>query len=62
VEWTGGTSFIISQGEVPKTSHQDSRYHELRNVDGVKGPLKSQLASASGFRCIGVQGSVKQVS
>jgi hypothetical protein len=29
VEWTGGTSFRISQGEVLKTSHQDSRYREL---------------------------------
>jgi hypothetical protein len=29
VEWIGGTSFRISQGEVPKTSHQDSRYREL---------------------------------
>ena len=23
-EWTGGTSFGVSQGEVPKTLHQDS--------------------------------------
>jgi hypothetical protein len=53
-------SFKILQGEGPKTSHQDSRYCELRNVDGVKGPLKSQLVSASEFRHIRVRGSVKQ--
>jgi hypothetical protein len=38
--------------------HQDSQYCELQNADGVKGPLKGQLVSASEFRCIEVQGSV----
>jgi hypothetical protein len=61
VEWTGDTSFEISQGEVPKTSHQDSRYHEFRNADGVKA-LKGQLARALEFRRIGVRESVKQVA
>jgi hypothetical protein len=54
-------SFRISQGEVLKTSHQDSRYRELRNVDGVK-VLKGQLARASEFRRIGALESVKQVA
>jgi hypothetical protein len=46
---------------VPKTSHQDSRYRELRNADGVKA-LKSQLVCALEFRRIGVRELVKQVA
>jgi hypothetical protein len=43
----------VSQREVPKTFHQDSRYREPRNADGVKRRLNSQLTRVLDFWGIG---------
>jgi hypothetical protein len=52
----------VSQREVPKHLHQDSRSHEVRNPDRGDGTLNSQLARASEFRHIEILGSVNQVA
>jgi hypothetical protein len=34
--------FGVSWGEVPNSLHQDSRYREVRSLDGVEVALKSE--------------------
>jgi hypothetical protein len=48
VRWTGGTPYRGFVARSPETLHQDSRYCELRNADGVKD-VESQTRA-----CVGV--------